>query len=47
LVAAEREGPDAFYPADTPQTAKPSTTLIWEGPVKPVIATTSRLHIAS
>jgi hypothetical protein len=33
LVAADREGPDAFYPADTPQTAKPSTTLIWEGPV--------------
>jgi hypothetical protein len=29
LVAADREGPDAFYPADTPQTAKPSTTLIW------------------
>lgn len=34
LVAADREGPDAFYPADTPQTAKPSSTLIWEGPVK-------------
>lgn len=33
LVAADREGPDAFYPADTPQTAKPSTTLIWEGPL--------------
>jgi hypothetical protein len=27
------ERPDAFYPADTPATAKPSTTLIWEGPV--------------
>jgi hypothetical protein len=34
LGAADREGPDAFYPADTPQTAKPSSTLIWEGPVK-------------
>lgn len=31
LVAADREGPDTFYPADRPQTAKPSTTLFWEG----------------
>jgi PhzF family phenazine biosynthesis protein len=33
LVAADREGPDAFYPPDAPPTAKPSTTLIWEGPL--------------
>jgi hypothetical protein len=26
--SSDREGPDAFYPADTPQTAKPSSTLI-------------------